>query len=129
MLTALNILFFVFHSLLILFVLTAWAWRKTRKAHLALVALTAFCWFVLGIWYGFGYCPCTDWHWRVRAHLGYHDTEFSYITFLINRLSGGDVNPSLVDAATVAVFVAVSAISVYVNRAVLHLPGRRSGQM
>ncbi|MBT3271653.1 MAG: DUF2784 family protein, partial [Spirochaetales bacterium] len=54
----------MFHSCVIIFNLTGWIWRKTRIPHLILIGLTAFSWFVLGIWYGFGYCPSTDWHWR-----------------------------------------------------------------
>jgi len=39
--------------------------------HRASLLLTAFSWFVLGIWYGWGYCVCTDWHYMVlRDELG-----------------------------------------------------------
>ncbi len=120
MLSALNISFFVIHSALILFILFGWMWKRTRRAHLAVVAATAFCWFVVGIWYGFGYCPCTDWHWQVREQLGYHDPERSYITFLINRLTGANANPTLVDAITVAAFVMACALSAYMNLAGRH---------
>ena len=58
----LDIFFVIFHSVLIAFSLAGWIWRKTRKAHLAVLSLTMISWFVAGIWYGFGYCPCTDWH-------------------------------------------------------------------
>ena len=112
---ALDIFFFAFHTALILFVLLGWLSRRTRPAHLVIVLLTAFSWFVLGIWYGFGYCPCTDWHWQVRQRLGDDDLPFSYITFLIDRLIGWDVNPDLVNVVTVAALAVVLVVSTYLN--------------
>jgi hypothetical protein len=113
----LNIFFFAFHSVLIGFILVGWVWRKTRMAHLILATLTALSWFGLGIWFGFGYCPCTDWHWRVRMQLGFYDMPTSYIKFLIDRPTGWDVSPRFVDASTLVLFLAVVAASVWLNLA------------
>jgi len=52
--------FFIFHSALIAFILFGWIWRRTRVADLVVVLLTAFSWTILGIWYGFGFCPSTE---------------------------------------------------------------------
>jgi hypothetical protein len=112
---ALDIFFFIFHSSLILFILLGWIPRKTRRLHLATVILTAFCWFVLGIRYGFGYCPCTDWHWRVRWQLGQTDMPNSYIKFLIDSFTGWNANATLVDGITVAAFFLACILAVYVN--------------
>jgi hypothetical protein len=84
--------FFVFHSTWIVFLLFGWAWRKTRRANLAVIVLTAFSWFILGIWYGYGYCPSTDWHWMVRVRLGYKDLPNSYTKFLVDSLTGWNVS-------------------------------------
>jgi len=111
----LDIFFFAFHTALILFVLLGWLSRRTRLAHFVIVLLTAFSWFVLGIWYGFGYCPCTDWHWQVRQQLGDEDLPFSYIKFLIDRLTGWDVNPDLVNVVTVAALAVVLVASTCLN--------------
>lgn len=111
----LDIFFFAFHSAFIIFILFGWIWKATRKAHLIAVGLTAFSWFVLGIWYGFGYCPCTDWHWQVRLKLGQTDMPFSYVKFLIDSATGWDANATLVDTCTCIVFFVVSFISIYVN--------------
>jgi hypothetical protein len=106
----LNVFFFVFHSTLVLFILFGWIWPKTRKIHLAVVILTVFSWFFLGIWYGFGYCPSTDWHWQVRMKLGHYDMPSSYLTFLIRSITGWDVDKTLVDIfAVVFLFLAVFA--------------------
>ena len=63
---ALNILFFVLHSAWIALTCLGWAVRRTRLWQLAAVVLTALSWFGLGLIFGWGYCPCTDWHWQVR---------------------------------------------------------------
>ena len=73
-----NVGFFVFHTLWIVFKCLGWACRRTRRWQLATISLTALSWFGLGIWYGWGYCPFTDWHWQIRERLGYHDPP-SYI--------------------------------------------------
>ena len=112
---ALDIFFFVFHTGLILFILFGWTLRRVRRIHLIVVLLTLFSWFVLGIWYGFGYCPCTDWHWQVRIELGQTDLPFSYITFLIESLTGRAVNETWVNAITVITFFAVCLVTAWVN--------------
>lgn len=111
----LDIGFVIFHSLFILFNLFGWIWRSTRRWNMATLLLTAFSWVFLGIWYGFGYCPCTDWHWQVRRELGYTDMPHSYIKFLIELLTGFDVNATLVDTATVVLFFLALIASIYVN--------------
>jgi hypothetical protein len=111
----LNVFFFVFHTTLILFILLGWLWTKTRKINLAVVILTAFSWFFLGIWYGFGYCPCTDWHWQVRMRLGYYDMPSSYLTFLIRSLTGWEVVKTLVDVFAVVFLLLALFASVATN--------------
>jgi hypothetical protein len=93
----LNYFFFFFHSSLILFNSFGWIFPRFRKWNLLTLLLTAFSWFVLGIWFGWGYCFCTDWHWMVRKHLGYHDTSNSYIHFLIQKLTGINFSEKLVN--------------------------------
>jgi hypothetical protein len=111
----LNYFFFGFHTLLILFNTFGWAIKKFRKWNLIALTLTAFSWFGLGIWYGWGYCVCTDWHWRVREHLGYHDMTNSYIQFLVVKLTGINVSPHLTDVVTVVVFSVSVLLSLSLN--------------
>ena len=108
----LNIFFFVFHTAFILFVLFGWIWKKARKVHLAAIVLTSLSWFGLGVFYGFGYCFCTDWHWIVRQRLGYPEMPRSYIKFLILTVTGWDLNDMLVDAVTVTAFIGVFALAI-----------------
>lgn len=111
----LNVFFFVFHTSIILFNLLGWIWKKTRLANLILLSLTAFSWFFLGIWYGFGYCPCTDWHWMVRMKLGLYDTSSSYLEFLFETFTGLDVSRGLVDVIAVVFLVGAFCISLVLN--------------
>lgn len=111
----LDIFFLVFHSGLILFNLFGWIWEATRRLNLITLTLTASSWFVLGIWYGFGYCPCTHWHWLVRRELGYTDMPNSYITFLVDELTGIRFSVFTVDLWTGILFFGAFAISIYMN--------------
>jgi len=110
-----NIFFFVFHTILILFNIVGWIVPKWRFANLITLSLTAFSWFILGIWYGWGYCFCVDWHWQVRDLLGYQNLSTSYIHFLILKLGGIDIPVNLVDTWTVIIFLLVFIVSSYLN--------------
>ena len=111
----LDIFFFVFHTVLTLFNLFGWIWKATRKLNLLTLSATAFSWIVLGIWYGFGYCPCTHWHWMVRRELGYFDMPNSYIKFLLDELTGLNFEAYTVDLWTGILFFSAFVISIYVN--------------
>lgn len=107
--------FFVFHFLLIVFILLGWVWEKTRRANLVVLVLTGLSWSVLGIWYGFGYCPFTDWHWWVRVKMGRYDMPDSYVKFLVDTVTGWDVDAGFVDAMTLVFFLAALVVSIYAN--------------
>lgn len=115
MYTFLDKFFFVFHSFIIIFNLFGWTWKKTRKANLIVLLLTAFSWFFLGIWYGIGYCFCTEWHYQVRMKLGYFDMPSSYVKFLIDSVTGLDVNAKLVDIFTLTFFLLALIASIRTN--------------
>jgi hypothetical protein len=114
MLQFLNILFLAVHTLWILFVCLGWIWQRTRFWHLVAVALTALSWFGLGIWYGWGFCLCTHWHWQVREKLGYQDGS-SYTQLLMVELTGLDVPPDLADGITAATFAVAALLSIALN--------------
>jgi hypothetical protein len=107
----LDYFFMLFHSVLILFNVFGWIIPKWRFANLISLSLTSFSWFVLGIWYGIGYCPSTDWHWKVRQLLGYNDQSNSYIHFLILKITGIHLPENWVDTTTVIVFFTAFSIS------------------
>ena len=111
----LNYFFFCFHSLLILFNSLGWIFRKTRRWNLFTLLLTACSWFVLGIWYGWGYCVFTDWHWVVRRHIGYQAMSNSYVHFLVLKITGISFPESVVDIVTALVFFSSLVLSIWVN--------------
>ena len=108
---ALNTGFFVFHTAWMVFNCAGWIWRRTRPWQLATVSLTALSWVGLGFWYGWGYCPCTDWHWQVRARLGL-DNPPSYVQLLIREIAGVDPGPQLANVLAVAALSVSAALGV-----------------
>jgi hypothetical protein len=111
----LDFLFLVVHTGIMGFNLFGWMWRKTRRANLALLLLTAFSWFGLGLWYGWGYCICTDWHWKVLDHLKIQDLPNSYITYLLQRFTNWNLPQTIIDTATVSLFFLALPCSVFTN--------------
>jgi hypothetical protein len=109
----LDILLTLAHLALIGFNLFGWIWPKTRKAHLITVAATAFSWFVLGIWFGWGYCPITDWQWKVKEKLGETDLPNSFIKYYADKISGKDIDPKIVDRVTLIAFLAVIILTLF----------------
>ncbi len=88
LLQALDVFFVVFHSALILFVLFGWILRPLRTIHLIVVLLTGASWFILGLFYGIGYCPLTDWHWQVLRQLGETGLPPAYVQYILQRSCG-----------------------------------------
>jgi hypothetical protein len=110
-----DIFFVVFHTTLTLFNLLGWIWKRTRKLNLITLSLTGASWFILGIFYGIGYCPLTEWHFQVLNKLGEYNLPVSYIEYLAERLTGLDVSSSLVDTATGTGFFLALGLSVWLN--------------
>ena len=92
-----------------------WFFRRFLKIHLIFILSTAFCWFFIGIWYGIGYCPLTDWQWQVKSRLGETNLPYSYITYLLEKLGFTITKVYLVDYFTAAVFSLSLLASLYLN--------------
>jgi hypothetical protein len=111
----LDIFLTLLHLAIIGFNLFGWIWKRFRKLHLICIAVTAACWFILGIWFGIGYCPITDWQWHVKAQLGETNLPDSFITYYADKISGKSINPDLISTLTAVCFFAAALLSVYVN--------------
>jgi hypothetical protein len=112
----LDIFFIIFHTSLIFFNLFGWIWRKTRVLNLIILGLTGASWLFLGLIVGtLGYCPLTDWHFNVLGKLGETGLPSSYVKYLADRLTGLDLNTSLVDHITLFAFLAALTISLVLN--------------
>jgi hypothetical protein len=115
MLKFLDLFFTVFHLLVILFNLFGWIWKPLRKYNLGLLILTGGSWFILGIFYGIGYCPLTDWHWQVLHRLGVTSLPGSYTSYLLERVSGYRIQDAAADALTLSCFLTALLISLILN--------------
>ncbi|MFO7789394.1 MAG: DUF2784 domain-containing protein [Bacteroidota bacterium] len=110
-----DIFFVIFHSAITIFNVFGWIWKKTRKLNLITLVLTGASWFILGIFYTFGYCPLTDWHFQVLRKLNHADLPSSYIKYLIERVTSFSPGAELVDTTTLVVFFVALVFSVYFN--------------
>ncbi|MDQ3291041.1 MAG: DUF2784 domain-containing protein [Bacteroidota bacterium] len=115
MLALLDVLFTLLHLLIIGFNLFGWIWPATRKLHLWCVGATAFSWLILGIWFGLGYCPITDYQWQIKEKLGEQNLPNFFIKYYADYVSGKDINPGLIDTATAVLFALAVLLSIYVN--------------
>ena len=116
LLRLLDIFFVIFHTSLVIFNLFGWIWKRTRKLNLITLLLTGGSWLFLGLIVGtLGYCPLTDWHFTILEKLGKTGLPNSYIKYLIDRLTGSDVNAFLVDQVTLWSFVSALFLSILFN--------------
>lgn len=109
----LDVFYTLLHFLIIGFNLLGWIWKATRQLHFYSVVLTAASWLLLGIWFGVGYCPITDWQWAVKTKLGEKDLPDSFIKYQADRLAGSDFSPILINWITAISFAVVTLIAVY----------------
>ena len=111
----LDYFFVIAHTSLILFNLTGWIWKRVRLLHLISLIITGGSWWILGLFYGLGYCPLTDWHYRVLNNLGQYNLPISYIKYLIKRLFHLNISAHLADSVTLVVYFILLILSVYFN--------------
>jgi hypothetical protein len=115
MLQFLDAFFTLLHVIIIAINLFGWIPPATRRFHFIFIIVTAFCWFILGIWFGMGYCPITDWQWRVKEQLGERNLPASFITYYINKISHSNFSDSFINLFTLIFFIAAALLSVYFN--------------
>ena len=115
MLQLLNIIIGVFHVLLIVACLIGWIFPRTRKAHLILMGVVLGCWFLLGLKYGIGYCPLTDWHWQVKTNLGEESLPNSFVKYVLDHIFPNPISPRAVDILTFVAFFISLAPALYLH--------------
>ncbi|GEO04048.1 hypothetical protein AAE02nite_17120 [Adhaeribacter aerolatus] len=115
LLKLLDLFFTGLHLAIIGFNLFGWLWPRFRKLHFLLVLATAASWLLLGLWFGLGYCPITDWQWQVKTKLGERNLPNSFIKYYADYLTGRDFSPALVDTWTAILFGIAALLSVYFN--------------
>ena len=111
----LDVLLTFVHLAIIIFNLFGWISKSTRKFHFISILLTAGSWFVLGIWFGIGYCPITDWQWKVKAQMGENNLPSNFIEYFAEKITGYDFSPQLVNVIIAVFFALAALLSVYMN--------------
>jgi len=115
MLRLFDLLFVLFHSGLVVFNLTGWAFLKTRRLHLIIISLTVGSWLGLGYFFGFGYCPSTDWHWDVKRALGEQGLPASWMKYYADYITGLSWDAGLIDMIVGIAGVGALLVSVGLN--------------
>ena len=100
-------LFFLFFNL--------FGWILSVRWHLLCVGSTAFSWIGLGVYYGWGYCFLTDWHWRIKESLGEIHLPASYISYILSKYLRLKVSDEWINLTSAVVFPAVFILSVMLN--------------
>ena len=106
-----DVLMLVLHGSLVVFNVLGWAWRRTRRLHLWTILATLGSWFGLGLVYGWGYCPLTEWHWRVKRALGATELPASWVKYYLDRLAGFAWDPAVVDGLVIVSTTTALALS------------------
>lgn len=101
------------HIFFIVFVLIGWYFRRVRSIHFWSVIIVGVFWFIFGLFYGFGYCPLTDYHWKVKEALGEKELPYSFVEYIFEKLLGVDLNENIVNSVTLLAFLFVFVLSIY----------------
>jgi len=123
MFKTLDIFLTFLHLAILLFNLFGWIWPSARKLHLFVVLVTTFCWIVLGIWHGIGYCPITDWQWQVKAKLGQTNLPDSFVTYCLYGIGLKMIPVQVITWATGVSFSIAGLLSLYFNIFRRWIPG------
>lgn len=92
-----------------------WMFEPTRILHLAVIILVAVSWFGLGKFFGYGYCVLTDTQWRVKRKLGQQPHTESYVKYVLDKVTGRDVNKKVTDQLILYTYVGAVILSLVVN--------------
>jgi hypothetical protein len=111
----LNPMLHIVHIAIVSFVLLGWLVPEARFAHLVLCFLTLGSWFILGRWMGVGYCPVSDWHWKIKESLGEGRPAVTYITFLLHKVIGMELDSNKVNQVVVYSTIVITMISLILN--------------
>ena len=104
-----------FHFTFVLFIIFGWMFKESRFVNLMLFIFTFFSWFVLGRFFGYGYCFITDWHWKVKKKLGKHPLKGGYIKYILDSLTGKDFDSQKTESRVMKLTYIIFFISIILN--------------
>ena len=106
-----NIFFHLVHLAIIFFFLFGWLLSQTVLAHFILSILILLSWYGLGFFFGFGYCLVTDIQWKTKKRMGQEPYTEYYIKYMLDKMTGLDLNPNTVNAITTYTFFIILLFS------------------
>lgn len=107
----LNLCFHLIHLSIIFFFLFGWLFKTMRLAHFILSLLILISWCGLGIFFGFGYCLVTDIQWKIKKRLNQEPPTEFYVKYMIDKVTGLDTKPSIINGMTTYIFFGIFIIS------------------
>ncbi len=108
----LDFLLHLIHLSIIGFFIFGWLIESTRIAHFILSLLILISWCGLGIFFGFGYCLVTDIQWKIKKRLNQIPTTEFYIKYILDKMSGLNINPNIINGITTFAFFGIFIISI-----------------
>ncbi|MDO5654204.1 MAG: DUF2784 family protein [Brachymonas sp.] len=111
----LNAAFHALHIAVIMFFLLGWLVPALLPWHLTLLLAMLGSWFILGHWLGTGYCPISDWHWKIKQHCGPGKPDGSYIHLVLQHITGKTLNSARVDKWVLVITLFLTLGSLLLN--------------
>ncbi|MCA1901621.1 MAG: DUF2784 domain-containing protein [Candidatus Hydrogenedens sp.] len=108
-----DVLLTVIHLIFIVFILFGWIPIKLRKVHYISMWIVFISWFLLGLYFGLGYCPLTDLHWKIKIKLNEVNLPYSFIKYILDRITKNDFDETMINYVTVVVFIFIFILSTY----------------
>ena len=106
-----DLFFNVLHTMIILINSLGWIFNITLKPSLYLILITLFCWTLLGIFQGIGFCPLTYMH----SHYLYTNYEFNLPFSYLDYLLIDNFNLALTSKMISIISIFVIFISLIIN--------------
>ena len=103
------------HLSLMSICIVGWMFEPIRVLHLVAVTLVAVSWFGLGKFFGYGYCILTDTQWRVKRRLGQEPYTESYVKYILDKITGLDIDKKITDGLTLYTYVGAVILSLLAN--------------
>lgn len=114
-LVLLDYMLHVVHLSLMSICIVGWMFEPTRVLHLLVIIGVTISWFGLGKFFGFGYCVLTDTQWRIKRKLGQEPYTESYVKYMLDKVTGLDIDKKITDRLTLYTYVAAVVLSLTVN--------------
>jgi len=108
-----DVLLTVIHLIFIVFILFGWIPIKLRKVHYISMWIVFISWFLLGLYFGLGYCLLTDLHWKIKIKLNEVNLPYSFIKYILDRITKNDFDETMINYVTVVVFIFIFILSTY----------------